>query len=868
MPQEGGIMIRTLATALATTTCLVALATPAAAQTREFNVSAGSLRAALDTFARQSGRQVIYRGDEVRSVKSPGVRGARTAEDALEALLSGTGFAAKRDSSGAFAVVKVGNAATAEIASSRDEAATGNAAADGETGDIVVTGTRIAGASPASQVIDVTHAQMLEAGQRDLGEVVRSLPLNFGGGQNPGVLQGASTAAIANQNISNSSSINLRGLGPDATLTLINGRRLSYDSFGQAVDISTIPLAAVESIQIVPDGASALYGSDAVAGVANILLKRDFEGLETSVRLGGATDGGGFQQQYDATSGARWGNGGFLISGQYYNQDAIMSSQRSYTEALPRPADLYPSSKQYSALITAHQDVGSFVTIGIDALYGNRSSFQRVSPASLTTIQDSRPLSKSYTIAPSVTLHLPANWTASANGIFGSNNSYYRSGTTNSIAGTRTVATGCYCNDAKGAEITAEGPLFELPGGTARLALGGGYRENTFFAISDSSDSRQGGSRSSYYSYGEINLPLVSKANDIPGLASLTFSGAVRYERYRDLGGVFTPKIGAIYSPVEGVDIKGTWGRSFKTPTLLQQHQTSYLYLFPANAIGGTGYPATATVLIPFGGNPSLKPERAESWSTTLDVHPVVLEGFRASLSYFHIDYRDRVVQPLNLGSALSNPAYAEFISFNPDATTQANLIANASQFLNFAGTYNPNNVVAVASDLYTNVTRQIIHGIDLSSNYRFSFASGSMNLSAMASWLTSRQLNSATAPVIQLAGYFYNPPHFRARGGATWSDKRVTAAAFLNYIGGVRDDRSVQPVDGESMTTIDATLSYRFGDDITSRRNLVVTLSIQNLTNEAPPYLRPAATNIAPYDSTNYSSTGRFISVAVTRHW
>src|SRR3546814_6494740 len=85
----------------------------------------------------------------------------------------------------------------------------------------------------------------------------------------------------ANGNLDSSSQLNLRGLGPDATLTLLNGHRLPYGGAFAGIDISAIPVAAVERLEIVPDCASAQYGSDAVAGVANIILRRDFEGLTT-----------------------------------------------------------------------------------------------------------------------------------------------------------------------------------------------------------------------------------------------------------------------------------------------------------------------------------------------------------------------------------------------------------------------------------------------------------------------------------------------------------------------------------------------------------------------------------------------------------
>src|SRR3546814_5220261 len=76
-------------------------------------------------------------------------------------------------------------------------------------------------------------------------------------------------SGLANGNLDSSSQLNLRGLGPDATLTLLNGHRLPYGGAFAGIDISAIPVAAVERLEIVPDGASAQYGSDAVAGVAN-----------------------------------------------------------------------------------------------------------------------------------------------------------------------------------------------------------------------------------------------------------------------------------------------------------------------------------------------------------------------------------------------------------------------------------------------------------------------------------------------------------------------------------------------------------------------------------------------------------------------
>src|SRR3546814_10784616 len=120
----------------------------------------------------------------------------------------------------------------------------------------------------------------------------------------------------SNQNITGGSSLNLRGLGPDATLTLLNGARLAYDGFTQATYVAVIPVAAIDRMEVLLDGASALYGSDAVGGVANIILKRDYDGAALTPRYGRATDGGSEQTQVSAVVGETWTTGGLLIAGE------------------------------------------------------------------------------------------------------------------------------------------------------------------------------------------------------------------------------------------------------------------------------------------------------------------------------------------------------------------------------------------------------------------------------------------------------------------------------------------------------------------------------------------------------------------------
>jgi outer membrane receptor protein involved in Fe transport len=766
----------------------------------------------------------------------------------------------------------VENAASANVGQAskkvHEDSSKGPSSETDDQSDITVTGTHIVGADTASPTYRYSQEDIQKAGQADLGEFIRSLPYNFSGGQNPGVMQG--TVGITNANGTNASAPNLRGLGPDATLTLLNGHRLPYNGIFQSIDISAIPLAAVSNVQIVPDGASAIYGSDAVGGVVNIMLKRDFEGIETSARIGTTTQGGGFDQQYDLTAGTIWTNGGIMVAGQYQRQNPVLGSQREFTADLPRPADLLAKSNQYSLLVTAHQQVGDLVELSVDGHYNHRRSYTRFAPPADYVRYDNQSTDESFAVTPMVTVRFPANWTITVSGTYGKDDNDSRSGTILLPQGDSSYSTSCNCNETRAAELGASGALAVLPGGPIELAFGGGYREDTFRAISrDTGTSSTGGTRRNYYAYGEINVPLVSASNAKSGIERLVVTGAARYEHYNDFGSVTTPKLGLIYSPLVGLAIKGSWGKSFKAPTLVQLFQSSSVYLYPANWMGAPDLPASAAVIMPYGGNPNLRPERSDNWSVSADFDPVAIRGLHLSVSYFEVKYRDRVIQPINISTALSDPQFSDFISYNPDLAAQNKIIQGTIDFENLTPVpYDPANVIAVAEDRYINAARQNIRGIDVSGEYKFKAAGGDLSISGFASWLESSQKISPSTPESQLAGVIFNPPHFRARASAAWNSEWFRSAAYINYLGPVRDNRTQPNVDGADMVTIDLALGVALRTGAGPDRDADISLTVQNLLDKDPPFLQSTAANFAKFDSTNYSSLGRIISVTIRKKW
>ena len=415
---------------------MLAAATPVIAQAQtaavQFRVPAGPLQTALPLFAAQSGEQILYSTDLVAGRQSPGVNGALGTDQALTALLQGTGLRARRTSSSTLVVFDP----TAR-AEATDEAV--------EIAEVIVTGSLIRGvADGPSPVITVTRDDIDRQGHGTVAQALAALPQNFGGTANEGALQNGADRSASNGGFA--SGVNLRGLGSDATLVLINGRRLSgTGAFGDFADVSTVPTSAVSRIDVLLDGASALYGSDAVGGVVNIILRRDYDGAETRARYGQTGDGATREYQFGQTVGRLWSSGGLMGSYEYNNREPLAVADRplagnadlrplggsdrrlnyanpgnlvAYNAALGgyvsayaipegqngrnlRPSDflagqtnrsnqrqgmnVLPRQERHSLYLTGHQDLGSRLTLSADTRWGRRE-WETVSAPIVTLI--------------------------------------------------------------------------------------------------------------------------------------------------------------------------------------------------------------------------------------------------------------------------------------------------------------------------------------------------------------------------------------------------------------------------------------------------------------------------------------------------
>ncbi|MBC7767973.1 MAG: TonB-dependent receptor, partial [Phycisphaerales bacterium] len=283
---------------------------------RDFDIPAQPLSRALVEFAAQSDLQLLFAQDDVAGLSSRPVQGRLTPETALATLLP---EGAPR--------VEIAGDRVVRVEPPLPQYAEGGAVVSGD--DLVVTGTRIRGAVPAgANVLTLDEAAIAETGRSTVQDVLATLPQNFFGGQNEAAQQ---SSASNGRNLSFGASVNLRGLGADSTLALVNGRRLAPAGFGHFVDISSIPLAAVSRVEILPDGASATYGADAVGGVVNVILQDEYEGAETTFRAGSDGRGDVADLGLSQLAGLRWRSGGFVVAYEYRDRTDLDWNDRDFT---------------------------------------------------------------------------------------------------------------------------------------------------------------------------------------------------------------------------------------------------------------------------------------------------------------------------------------------------------------------------------------------------------------------------------------------------------------------------------------------------------------------------------------------------------
>jgi iron complex outermembrane receptor protein len=864
-----------------------------------FTIEAQPLPDALNAWAQQAGLQIIWPADsEAAQLRAARLSGTFTAEAALQQLLSGSGLTYAFVDSTTVAIRPRASSGkpVAGLQSEEQRAATvkgntGKSAVDENPGDaseeleeVVVTGTHIRGRNLAdSTVITWRRSDIQKSGLGNVGQLIASLPQNFGGGASQNVNANVSRGGSElNQQLG--SGMNLRGLGTGATLTLLNGHRLAPAGEGSFVDVSLIPMSLIERVEILTDGASAIYGSDAIAGVVNIITRSDFEGAETSARAGSVTAGDRDEYSVAQLYGRSWGSGAVMLNFEHNRQTSLAAENRSFAGAVLLPTDLLPSQRTNSVFVSLQQSVAGDVKLSSDVLYTRRDFDQRLTFPQLSVHAYGDAIGLAASAA--VDVDLGSTWRASLAGAYSLNtteNNEFQF--TQPAFGVRDARSDY---DTSSFDVHADGPMLRLPAGAVRFALGAARRKETSDVDSITGDAAfiYSAERTIASAYAELNVPIFGKGFDVPAVRALELTVAGRFDRYSDFGDTTNPKAGLAWTPVSGVVLRGTYSKSYRAAPFRQMVTPQFGYLIDVPDPASVRPDGLTTSILVNGGNPDLDPETSESRTFGISVAPEGAPGLKAELSYFDISYRKRIVDLIadNFLSFLTDErALSPFITRNPSDEFVRGIVADVFEGISDfnRGIFGRTDATQILADYdigayfdgrYNNVATSEVRGIDMQLAYPVRMGPSRLDLQLLGAYLIDYSIQTSGAtPTQERLNTAFQPVDLRLRAAAAWSRQHWSAAAYVNYVDDYEDPGSFYSSAGRiaSWTTLDLQVGYEWQEDRAGSwlQGLQLSLSVLNLLDKDPPALNAAAFQLG-YDAENASPLGRFVSLSVRKPW
>ncbi|AKT31231.1 TonB-dependent receptor [Pseudomonas syringae pv. actinidiae] len=598
-------------------------------------------------------------------------------------------------------------------------------------GTVIVTGTRAQErtASASLSPIDVISGDSLRSsGSSELGTVLaRLIPsINF---PRPSLVDGAELTRPAQ----------LRGLSPDQVLVLVNGKRRHTSAFvnlGGAVgrgsapaDLNAIPLSAIDHIEVLRDGASARYGSDAIAGVINIILKSADHGGSISSKYGQYKKGDGIQRQVSGNTGFALGDNGTLnLSGEGANNDytnragddlrASSVGSTTYGQQVFRQGEpeTHEGKLQYNAEYSFNDAAEFYSFGGYSKRRGETAAFYRPSNASnnIAAIYPNGYLPlihgtlEDTTFVAGLRGELVDDWHYDLSANYGKNSYELRTKTINTSLGLNTPRSfdnGTLTNDQKqlsldlsrefnatwlpypvsvafGAEYLRQG--YQIEAGQAESYFQTGSSGLGGFRAADAGSYL----RHNFAQYLDVETNLTEK---------LGVSAAVRHEDYSDFGSNVSGSLSARYDFTPQVALRGSVSTGFRAPSLAQQNFTFTSSQLIGSTIQEAGtFPAGSNVAQLLGAE-DLKPEKSRNYSLGLVLQP--LDSLTVTADVYRIDIQDRISLSSNL--VLNNTA----INY---------LRANGVGDINYT-----------SARYFTNATDTSTDGVDLVANYRYQFDNG-----------------------------------------------------------------------------------------------------------------------------------------------
>jgi len=844
---------------------------------------------------------------------------------------------------------------------------------------IVVTGTLIRGIAPVgSATVGLSQQSIDAAGVTSTNDLLARIPQISGFGQKSTSgtnLTGNNATGMGVNQYFQTTPPNLRDLlangaiGSTVTLILLDGHRIvPVGTGGNAPDPDVVPPSALERVEVVLDGGSSLYGSDAIGGVINFITRRRYDGVGVRASYGFADDY--YAYELGAIAGKAWTGGSAYVSYSYTKSDSLFGSERDVIQAIDWNTGLptglqcnqanvnvsaanggtfyampglvpntrnrcdvtdhqaaIPAEERHSVLASFNQDISPSINFEVKAFYTQRKMMGNggtifpngttvTVPTTAFYYRDvngaapnvSHTVNFNYApvvgdrynvrnsqivewgITPQLHFDLGSSWQLRLMGNFGWSESWYRNQDVNSAlqgayaAGTTAATAIDYYNIANpanaalianvlnwqdygfarsmlgNARAVIDGPLLELPGGAIRVAAGAEYTNESYkvrggYSVKNGEDALPFRKKSRHVEalFGEVFVPVFGGDNAMPGFHSLDLSASVRWDHYSDFGSTTNPKFGVTWAPFDGIQIRGSWAKSFNAPTLANQLASDNNTVTATNAfiVVPPNSPAPAPGvynLALLGSLPNLQPQTGKSWSVGLDILPRLIDGFRATVNYYHVEFKGQLARAPIFNAQLLFTDYAQYatlcsaqpggICSNAQISAAAagtlNEAAILGQFLN-QGSMGVPVVYEILDYRLRNLGTTKLSGIDFSVGYRTDTGFGSLDFNVDGNYRLHREFAGNGVNFAPFNLDLESRLKFAATLGATVD--KLRAELRWNYIAGYDVIRTAaQPQDKVSASnTFDLYLRYDLAELLGSK-NLSVSLNVDNLFDQDPP--------------------------------
>ena len=769
-----------------------------------------------------------------------------------------------------------------------------HAAAADTVQEVIVTGTRTTGlkAVDSAAPIQVLDAGALKrVGQTDL---IQALSQNV-----PSFTAQALGGDAANLTLS----AKLRGLSPNDALVLINGKRRHgtanlavlggpYQG-GASADLNFIPISSIDHVEVLTDGAAAQYGTDAIAGVVNIILKKANHGGSVTAGGGSYFDQGGDTVFLTGNIGlAPLGEKSWLnvtaeskfhghsdrgnVDPRVYNHDGRnnVGAGGPYALALAYPG--YPNVNHIHGdalyhLTTVSYDTGyefdggttlySFGTYG----HKNGQAFENyrtpdkapaIYPLGFTPKEELFEDDFAFTVGVKGKLF---GWNVDLSSTYGSDNDdFYTEGTANNDAskappvGINLRQTNFYDGTFIATQWTSNLDLSrDFAVGMASplsVAFGIEQRHDTYELVPGEPNSYSYSGAASFPGLPAVNAGKHGRDNTgvyldlaLSPVEKLKLDGAVRFEHFSDFGDTTVYKLTGRYDFTPAIAVRGTVSTGFRAPTLAEEYYSN-LNVGPHTAYGQFGPNSAGAASLGFS---NLKPEKSDNYSVGLVVHP--FPKVTGTLDVYQIKLKDRIVGSGNINGLSSVPGVAT------SAAVQAALIAFVGPGPLAGATDTGINIFANGLDTKTD-------GVDAVLTYSETYGEwGKVDWSLTASYNKTKVTKIKASPATIAPQTLYDPialsyltdasPEYKIIAGAFWTYKKFTFNLRETLFGpsselGIGDDGNYYRSNIKSTPVMDLEMNYMLKPDIK------LTLGANNLLNEYPQELN--AQMVASYRIAN----------------